>query len=341
MTIAGSRPARTPRPRSHRPTGSRTAAVLAAALLAVAPLAACSQGGEEPSASPSSTLSVEVAGEVGVRPSLTIPEGLTVNETSTATLIEGTGPALVEGQTILLDYLAVDIETGETTLDTFSVLPEIRSLTADSLGGPLHELLSGATIGSRLERVELGTKSNPNPHVLVVDVLPLTATGEEMPSDPSLPAVTRAEDGTPTVTIPEAAAPHQMMTTTLIKGTGPQVGLGQSVLLQLSAVRWEDGAVVDTTWGAQPRAVAVNDLPRGLAGGLVEQTEGSQVLVVVPPEDGNGVDTLVYVIDILATADIALRPSGTEHQVPEPTVTPEATPEPTTEPTTEPTDTES
>lgn len=149
------RPARTPRATCRR---TRVAAVLASSLLVVASLAACDQGGDEPSASPSSTLSVEVAGEVGVRPSLTIPEGLTVTETSTATLIEGTGPVLVEGQTILLDYLAVDIETGETTLDTFAVLPEVLTFTEDALGGALYDLLSGATIGSRLERVELGRR---------------------------------------------------------------------------------------------------------------------------------------------------------------------------------------
>lgn len=289
-------------------------AVGLAAAMAVGGLAACSDGEPGQGASPTSTLAIEVAGEVGARPSLTIPDDLSITETSTALLIAGEGPELVEGQTILLDYLAIDIETGETTADTYAGLPEVWTFTPEALGSALFDLLAGARVGSRLERVELGTKTNPHAHVLVVDVLPLTAVGEELPADPSHPIVMRAEDGAPTVTIPEGGAPHQSITTTLIKGTGPQVGLGQSVILQLSAVRWDDGAVVDTTWGGVPRAVGVSDLPRGLAGGIVEQTVGSQVLVVVPPDDGNGVDTLIYVVDILATADVTLPPQGTEHQ---------------------------
>ncbi|OJX94235.1 peptidylprolyl isomerase [Salana multivorans] len=294
----------------------RRAAVAALVVGAAGAVAACGPAGDDPSASPTSTLAVEVAGELGERPSVTIPPGFTVTETSTATLIAGDGPVVTEGQTILLDYFAIDIATGETIADTFATLPEIRTFTADDLGGALYDMIDGATLGSRIERIELGTKKDPHPHVLVVDLPRLRAVGEEIAAtvDPGLPTVERGEDGAPVVTIPETSAPHQTQTTTLIKGTGPQVGVGQSVILQLSAVRWSDGAVVDSTWETRPRALAVSDLPRGLAGGLVEQTAGSQVLVVVPPEDGNGVDTLVYVVDILATADVALPPAGTEHE---------------------------
>lgn len=289
---------------------------LAGAITAVVLLAGCaSQGSAEPT-TPTPTPTVEVAGGVGVRPAITVPEGLAITETTTATLVEGEGPELVDGQAILLDYLALDVVTGETVADTFGTLPEIRVFTEEDLGTPLYELLAGQRIGSRLERVELGTPERPNPHVLVVDVRRTRAVGDVLPTDPTRPTVTLAEDGTPTVTIPEVAPPTSSSATTLIKGNGPQVSPGQSVVLQLLTVRWSDQAVLDSTWGVAPRAVAVADLPVGLAAGIVEQTVGSQVLVVVPATDGGNEEVTVYVVDILATADLTLPPAGTEGQQP-------------------------
>ncbi|WP_108719818.1 FKBP-type peptidyl-prolyl cis-trans isomerase [Miniimonas sp. S16] len=283
-------------------------AVLGALVLAVAGCTPTTA--PEPGAAPT----IEVAGDFGIRPTITIPDGFTVGETSTATLVTGDGPVLVDGQSVLADYLAENVTTGEVVADTYEGLPEIRTFSVDDLGQPLYDLLEGATIGSRLLRVELGTDADPNPHVLVLDLLPLRAQGEPLEPLPAMPTVTLADDGAPTVAIPDAAPPVSVTSTVLIKGAGPQVTLGQSVVLQLVAVRWSDGAVADSTWGVAPRAVALADLPTGLLAGLVEQTVGSQVLVVVPPADGNGQDTLVYVADILATGDVAVGPSGTEGQ---------------------------
>lgn len=288
--------------------GIAVAGVLAA-LLAV-PLAGC--GAVDPVPTPPPT--VGVAGEVGLRPTITIPEGFTVEETTTRTLVVGSGPPLVADQAILIDYVALNVVTGETVKDTYAGLPEIRTLAVSNLGEPLYELLVGARVGSRLQRVELGTAADPDPHVLVVDVRPTRATGEALPNDAALPSVTLAEDGTPAIAVPTTAPPTTVASSTLIKGSGPQVAVGQSVVLQILVVRWADGAVVDSTWGVAPRAASLADLGAGLSAGLVEQTVGSQVLVVVPPADGNGVDTLVYVVDILATGDVAVPPAGTEGQ---------------------------
>ena len=37
---------------------------------------------------------------------------------------------------------------------------------------------------------------------------------------------------------------------------------------------------------------------------------------VAPPTDASSPDTLVYVVDVLATADVTLDPAGTEGQAP-------------------------
>lgn len=303
--------------------------ILTALALALS-LTACGTGDPEPTP----TATIEVAGEFGVRPTITIPADFQVMETSTDVLIAGEGPELVDGQVVLLDYYAIDAVTEEVVADTYETLPEIRTLSEESLGAPLYELLLGQTVGSRLERVELGTPESPSPHVLVVDVRPTRATGEETSADPTLPTVTRAEDGAPSVVIPDASPPLSVRASALITGTGPQVATGESLVVQLVAVRWSDGALLDTTWGQAPRAVSLEDLGVGVSAGLVEQRVGSQVIVVVPPDKGNGVDTLVYVVDILATSDVVLPPTGTEGNLPNDPATEQGeSSDPGTEPT--------
>ena len=257
---------------------------------------------------------VEVAGAFGQRPTVTLPEGLVVDQTTTAVLIEGSGAPLTEGSSVLLDYYAVDAVTGEVVADTFGTLPEVRTLTAADVGQPLFDLLNGKTEGSRVERVELGTPQRPNPHVIVVDVVPSQATGTAIAPAEGAPTVVLGPDGAPTITIPALDPPNKVSTSVLIKGDGPQVGAGQSVIVQLTAVRWADGAVVDSTWGVAPRAMAVADGYPGLRAGLIEASVGSQILIVIPPVEGNQVDTLVYVVDILASADVVLPPGGTDGQ---------------------------
>ena len=294
------------------PTLRRRLAATAAIALTAVLVAACQP---EPEPEPAPLPTIEVAGGFGVRPTITVPDGIAVTEPTSQVLIAGEGPVVAEGANLLLDYVAVDAVTGETVADTFSTLPEIRTLSAQSLGEPLYELLQGVSVGTRIERVELGTAQRPNAHVLVVDVLPLRAEGQAREPEAEMPAVTLDENGSPSVTLSGAEPPATMRLSVLIKGSGAQVSTDQSVVLAMTAVRWSDGAVVDTTWGSAPRAVALRDLPAGLRGALLEQTVGSQLLAVVPPAEGTGSDTLVYVVDILATADVALEPGGTDGDV--------------------------
>jgi peptidylprolyl isomerase len=75
-------------------------------------------------------------------------------------------------------------------------------------------------------------------------------------------------------------------------------------------VNWRTGEIADETWGDAPRSLL--ELLPGVDASIVGQTVGSRVVVVVPPADGfgptgapswgiAGTDTVVYVVDILAT----------------------------------------
>ena len=133
----------------------------------------------------------------------------------------------------------------------------------------------------------------------------------------SLPSVSATAGTAPKVTIPKGVtAPTTLVAKTLIKGSGPVVTKGEDVVVQYTGVNWRTGQVFDSSWqrglpysfkiGATPSQV----IP-GWDKGLVGQTVGSRVLLVIPPGDAygsagqlqagiKGTDTLVFVVDIIS-----------------------------------------
>jgi peptidylprolyl isomerase len=83
--------------------------------------------------------------------------------------------------------------------------------------------------------------------------------------------------------------------------------------VQYVGVIWPGGREFDSSWRRGEAAtitVGRGQVVRGLDRGLLGQTVGSRVLLVVPPDDGygaagsasfgvQGTDTLVFVVDIL------------------------------------------
>jgi peptidylprolyl isomerase len=168
--------------------------------------------------------------------------------------------------------------------------------------------LRGQRVGARVLVVE---EDGDVPVLLVVDVLPTRASGAEVPAVKGLPTVARDADGAPSVRVPsKKRPPADLEVQPLVRGTGPQVRVGQVVTVRFTGVRWSDGKVFDSTWSAgtppQSATIGIGQLIEGWDQGLLEQTVGSQVLLVVPPHLGYGGtssdlagETLVYVVDIL------------------------------------------
>jgi peptidylprolyl isomerase len=130
-----------------------------------------------------------------------------------------------------------------------------------------------------------------------------------------LPTVTATAGAAPVIKVPGGKPPANLTTQVLIKGTGPTVSDGDTVVVQYVGVIWRNGYEFDASWkrnqpfgftiGASPSQVIV-----GWDKGLLNQTVGSRVMLVIPPADGygkagspqakiKGTDTLVFVVDIL------------------------------------------
>lgn len=306
LALAVVRPPRGARPVPRRAPAVRVALVLLVALLATLVLAACTEP-EDVTPTPLNT-DLTVVGSSGAPPTLEYRMPLDVPEARSEVVWPGAGAELVDGGPLLLNLYAQDVTDGTVLQNTYTDAPRWRTLTDESVGRELRDLLRGQRVGARLLRLE---EDDGVPVALVVDVLPTRASGEAVAPPEGLPVVTLAEDGAPSVTVPpETAAPAGLVVQPLVRGDGRQVEVGQVVTVRYTGVRWSDGEVFDSTWtdGAAPLSImiGIGEVIEGWEQGLLEQSVGSQVLLVVPPDLAYGAtanplagETLVYVVDIL------------------------------------------
>ena len=261
-------------------------------------------------AAPSGAVSegIVVEGEVGSPASVTIAGPLTIPATERTVVVEGGGEQ-VDGAS-LVDYAATvfDAASGELLraqgYDGDAGLPIAAAAIAPFLGC--------ASVGSRVV-VAVPATDQDAATVWVLDVLgaqPARATGKEQEPVDGMPGVELAENGAPTVTIPGTEPPAETEVAVLKAGDGALIRPGDTVLLHHTGVRWSDGSVFDSTWAAgAPATLATSDAIPGYREALEGHTIGSQVLVVIPPDQAYGEgaindedltgETIVFVADLL------------------------------------------
>ena len=277
--------------------------LLVAVLATVLLLAGCSVGAEP-------APEVEVTGGAGQEPTLVYAHPLAIEQATSEVIWEGSGPPLADGGPVLLNYRLEKAVDATLVKETFTQVPKPSTLTPETLSEDLYDALSGESVGARILLVLPATSDTSSfASVMVVDVLPTRAAGETVSPREGLPTVTLGGDGEPTIATPAGDPPGALVVQALIKGDGTQVEEGATVTVQYTGVRWSDGSLYDSTWTqGEPKSFDLGDgiLP-GLAEGLVQQTVGSQVMLVIPPmvgaAAGSEQDTLVFVVDILAASN--------------------------------------
>ncbi len=260
---------------------------------------------------------IQVTGTWSTRPDVEFPMPLLVEEPETTILVAGAGPRLKEGGKALLAIYAQSGSDGEVLTDHFTDGPKAFRMLRSDLGDDLYETMVGVRTGSRV----LHVVHDSVPLVMVIDVLPLFASGEpvedvaaEAPDGAPMPTVNSKKDGTPVVNVPKKKKPPATLTTSvLIRGNGAQVLANETAVLQYQAVRWSKNKVVGSTWDPDELPVTVkvgaDTLIEGLDAALTDLTVGSRILVVVPPVLAFGPaggkwqnETMVYVVDVLAAS---------------------------------------
>lgn len=283
----------------------RLRTIVTAALVAALALAGCS---DQPDVPPD----VTVSGVPGAAPTITYLTPLDVSSTYRTTIWPGTGAAVVDDKPVLLDYWIEDSTDASLVDQSYASSPVARTLSEADLGSDLYKTIAGQRVGARLLQVSPGGGSGggSSPTVTVVDLLPVRADGQKVPDVRSdLPKVTLASNGEPTIEPTGNAAPTDLVTQALIRGSGTQVSATDTVTVQYTGFSWKTGEAFDSTWtSGVPVSFSLEDVPTW-AEGLVDQPAGSQVMLVVPPTYALGAteskalkgQTVVFVIDILAT----------------------------------------
>lgn len=153
------------------------------------------------------------------------------------------------------------------------------------------------------------------PGELSPDKLLKKAEGKAQKAPEGFPTVKLDKDGAPTITIPKGVdAPEKLSIATLIEGDGEVVKPGDRVYVNYRGVIWRTGKEFDSSWSrGEPAAFTTDGVIGGFQKALEGQKVGSQIISVVPAEDGgygaDGLkqqgnepdDVMVFVLDILGT----------------------------------------
>ena len=294
---------------------------LLAPLAAPALLVAACGGAQAPDSSdPTSALeAVSVAGAAGAEPTVEFDAPLEATSSEHKVLAEGDGEPVTAGQQVSARLVTVNGETGEEVESSYGDEEPVGfPMDPQQINPALYDAVLDVPVGSRV-LVVVPSESEDGPStVVVLDVLeartlPTRATGTPVPPAAGLPTVALAENGAPTITVPATDPPAELIIQPLIKGTGPAVEQGQTITVHYTGVKWAGGQVFDSSWqkGSPARfPIGTGQVIPGWDAGLVGQTVGSQVLLVIPPAQGygaegapdagiSGTDTLVFVVDIL------------------------------------------
>ena len=315
----------------------RAAALAFLPLIAAAAIAGCSSSSSSTSAAASSSdpyKSVTVSGAFDKSPTVKIPKVKGTGDLYTKTVIQGTGATLTASDGMVGNYVAYDWSGKTSKLLGSSYTQGTKSLFVGQLLPGLEKALVGQKLGSRVLAVippkdAFGSTGNSTEGigasdtlVFVIDMDSTFATtgvsGTQAAAGAGLPTVTPpAANSTagPTIKVDTSAAPPKtLQVKPLIKGNGAVVKKGQDLAVQYTGVIWRTGKVFDSSYSRNMPLTTVIGEGQVIPGwdtGLVGQTVGSRVLLVIPPADGygsagasqagiKGTDTLVFVVDILA-----------------------------------------
>lgn len=282
---------------------------------------------------------VQVTGEFGKEPKVSVPAGIESKKFESVEVIKGTGPVIHGNEEVVVDFTLYNATTGKKIQGTKydGASPAVLHLLPSAAAGPDYcAALADAHQGSRvvyympalrthagkgIPSLGVGAKDSI---IFVFDIRAVAlprATGAAQPAQNGFPAVVTDKDGVPGIVLPHTPAPALKTTkvATLIKGTGPVVHAGDKVIVHYSGMVWADGSnqLFDSSWqkeGREPFSSPLNEtaLIKGWVKALDGQTVGSQVVAVIPPSEGYKDQannpaippnsTLVFVIDLLGKA---------------------------------------
>ncbi|WP_030458365.1 FKBP-type peptidyl-prolyl cis-trans isomerase [Kitasatospora sp. NRRL B-11411] len=299
---------------------------------ATAPAASSASAAQVPSPVASASPMPEVSGEFGSKATITLPAGQQPSgQFVVSTVSEGSGAVVNKNDWVTVNYTVKDWTSGKDLSSSYDSggKPQLYQPGSGQLVPAFDQSVVGKKTGSRVLVVAppaagFGSQGSSalgvgkdDTVVFVLDVMSAVPQDTTIPGDltqppAGAPQVKDNGKAAPTITVPSGQQPPtDLQQYVLVKGTGPEVKSGQTLVVQYTGVTWADGKQFDSSWnhgGAQALQVGTGSLIKGWDQGLVGKNVGSRVLLVVPPSLGYGDQasgaipansTLVFVIDIL------------------------------------------
>ena len=270
---------------------------------------------------------VKVTGDFGSQPDVTFATPLKASTNQNVILSKGGGLVSQAGDSVAIDVSLYDGTTGERLSSSnydgqnFGVLP-LNESSQTALATALKCVAAGSRVLTVLgDNEQLNTSLGLPAGTTLVAVFDVQevylgkANGTPQNVPDGFPMIVLADDGTPGITFLSGAKPPAETTIAVLKaGTGATVGADSSVTVAYSGWLWpndgEDPVQFDSTWanGKAPATFSLSGVVPGFSKALIGQKVGSQIEVIISPEDGYGDTgtgsippnaTLVFVIDIL------------------------------------------
>lgn len=253
-------------------------------------------------------------------PGVEFAKPLTVAEPTVKLVSAGTGDAVKAGQTVQLTYVVMDGNDGSSLEDTYASDPEKLDINDQlkSSNAAMYNAIVGAKVGSYIAIAAPGnaTASPATSAKLIVfkvvgaqDAAPVLdkPEGETVTPPAGLPTVKEDDKGIPQISVDGVAAPKELISQDLIKGSGAEVKATDTLTVNYVGVTLVGGTKFDSSYDrGQSTSFPLSGVIKGWTQGLTGKTVGSRVLLVIPQDlaygaagQGEAKGDLVFVVDIL------------------------------------------
>lgn len=267
---------------------------------------------------------IRAEGELGKKPSVTMQTPLNVENNTYAILQHGNGATIQDGDRVCAHGIVLGAKDGKELMNSWKKNRVDCSLVVDStMNKSMYALLKGKKLNTTVAFGVKGRGSIPS-YVMVFTMISkrqsLTrATGNPTSNIPAdLPKVTLDKTGKPSLDLNGYTPNGKLVSQNLIDGKGSTVQADATVNAHYTGWTLDKSGKLkqfDSSWDRKQAAnFSLNQVVAGWKKGLAGKKIGSQVLLVIPPEEGYGKDdkkdaqgnviipgnsTLYFVVDIL------------------------------------------
>jgi FKBP-type peptidyl-prolyl cis-trans isomerase len=217
-------------------------------------------------------------------PTIDVPDEIPT-ELQVTTLEEGSGPAAQAGDTVLVNYVGVVTETNERIGSNWESTPQPLVLGEGTTIPGWEEGLVGVHAGDQIQ-IDVPADMAYGGEGIPADSLPGDTALSFLVDVAAVIPATSSEDAPTDLDLPLSSTPvEEVVTDDVVEGTGDEVTLGQTAIVNVYAVCATNGAVLQDTWGDSERefiTLSSGAVIEGLITGISGMKVGGTRIITVP-----------------------------------------------------------